>query len=77
MRPPSTAASPAARAWWTSGRILDEAGSGAFAREWAGERAGGRTTLARLRQAARSHPAERTGRELRAGMRWLDGAEED
>src|SRR6266545_2070982 len=42
------------------GRILDEAASGAFAREWLDE-----------------HAAERTGRTVRAGMPWLDGAQED
>src|SRR6266540_2113484 len=59
------------------GRILDQAGSGAFAREWLDEHAAGRPTLGRLREAARAHPADRTGRTVRAGMPWLDGAEED
>jgi len=59
------------------GRILDEAASGAFAREWLDEHAAGLPTLGRLREAAREHPAERTGRTVRAGMPWLDGAQED
>jgi ketol-acid reductoisomerase len=59
------------------GRLLDEAGSGTFAREWLDEHAAGQPTLSRLREAARQHPAERTGRTVRAGMPWLDGAGED
>jgi ketol-acid reductoisomerase len=59
------------------GRILGKAASGAFAREWLDEHAAGRPTLARLRESAREHAADRTGRTVRAGMPWLDEAEED
>ncbi|HYT27244.1 MAG TPA: ketol-acid reductoisomerase [Actinomycetota bacterium] len=53
------------------GRILAEVRSGEFAREWIAEDDQGRPNFARLREAARAHQIEQTGKPLRAMMSWL------
>ena len=50
-------------------RILEEIRSGAFARQWTGEAAGGGDSLRALLERGREHPSERVGARLRALMR--------
>jgi ketol-acid reductoisomerase len=49
------------------GRIQD----GTFAKEWIEENKKGGKTFAKLREAARRHPVEKVGEQLRAMMSWL------
>ena len=58
-------------------RILEEIRSGAFAREWIAEDDAGRPNFTRLREEARNHPIERTGKPLRRMMSWLRHPELD
>ncbi len=62
--------SPAVRAEMR--RLLAEIRSGAFAREWIAECRAGAPRFAELRRAAREHPIEKVGAELRAMMPWTE-----
>jgi ketol-acid reductoisomerase len=55
-------------------RILAEIQDGTFAREWIAEYAAGNGNYKSLKQADLQHPVEQIGRELRAGMKWLEQA---
>ena len=61
--------SPAVRAEMR--RLLADIRSGAFAREWIAECRAGAPRFAELRRAARQHPIEKVGAELRAMMPWI------
>ncbi|MCI0686810.1 MAG: ketol-acid reductoisomerase, partial [Sporichthyaceae bacterium] len=52
-------------------RMLAEVQSGAFAREWVAEDDEGRPNFNRMREEARDHMIERTGKPLRDMMSWL------
>jgi ketol-acid reductoisomerase len=52
--------------------ILGEIRTGAFAREWIRENAGGRPEYNRQLQADLAHPIEKVGADLRARMSWLN-----
>ncbi|HUA59980.1 MAG TPA: ketol-acid reductoisomerase [Verrucomicrobiae bacterium] len=52
-------------------KILAEIQSGEFARQWIGENKAGREKFLAMRQAARNHPIEQVGRELREMMTFL------
>jgi ketol-acid reductoisomerase len=62
--------SPAVRAEMR--RLLADIRSGAFAREWIAECRAGAPRFAELRRAAREHPIEKVGAELRAMMPWTE-----
>ena len=62
--------SPAVRAEMR--RLLADIRSGAFAREWIAECRAGAPRFAELRRAARQHPIEKVGAELRAMMPWTE-----
>jgi ketol-acid reductoisomerase len=53
-------------------RILGEIQSGEFAREWIAEDDAGRPNFTKWREQSEQHPIEKTGRELRAMMSWVD-----
>src|SRR5580658_10578805 len=53
-------------------RILGEIQSGQFAEEWVAENRSGRGRFEELRQAARAHPIEKVGAELRAMMPFIN-----
>ncbi|MGH7529600.1 MAG: ketol-acid reductoisomerase [Gemmatimonadales bacterium] len=53
-------------------RLLADIRSGAFAREWIAENRAGATRFAALRRAAREHPIEQVGAQLRAMMPWTE-----
>src|SRR3712207_5004884 len=52
-------------------RILGEIRDGRFAAEWVAESESGRARFNELREAARRHPIEQVGAELRAMMPWI------
>jgi ketol-acid reductoisomerase len=62
--------SPAVRAEMR--RLLADIRSGAFAKEWIAECRAGAPHFAELRRAARQHPIEKVGAELRAMMPWTE-----
>jgi ketol-acid reductoisomerase len=51
--------------------LLKDIQSGAFARDWMKEARNGRPRFQQLDDAARAHPIERVGAELRDMMPWL------
>src|SRR5580700_7233541 len=53
-------------------RILDEIRSGQFADEWIAENKAGRPRFNQQREAARAHPIEKVGAELRAMMPFIN-----
>ena len=53
-------------------RLLADIRSGAFAREWIAESRAGAPRFAELRRAARQHPIEEVGAQLRAMMPWTE-----
>lgn len=53
--------------------VLADIRSGAFAKRWIAEAAGGAKEFHRLRERDRQHPIEETGKQLRARMAWLAG----
>jgi ketol-acid reductoisomerase len=53
-------------------RLLADIRSGAFAREWIAESRAGAPRFAELRSAARQHPIEKVGAQLRAMMPWTE-----
>ncbi len=57
-------------------RILDEIQDGRFASEWIAENKAGRDRFNALRSAAREHPIEKVGAELRALMPFIAGGRE-
>ena len=52
-------------------KILQEIQSGEFAREWMAENRSGGGKFGRLRAAAKQHPVEEVGEELRSMMPWI------
>ena len=52
-------------------KVLKQIQSGAFAREWIKENKKGGKKFAKLREAAKRHPMETVGEQLRAMMSWL------
>jgi len=62
--------SPAVRAEMR--RLLADIRSGAFAKEWIAESRAGAPHFEELRRAARQHPIEKVGAELRAMMPWTE-----
>src|SRR5438874_630622 len=54
-------------------RLLADIRSGAFAKEWIAESRAGAPHFEELRRAARQHPIEKVGAELRAMMPWTEG----
>lgn len=52
-------------------RLLADIQSGAFARDWMNEARSGRGRFQQLDEAAREHPIERVGAQLRGMMPWL------
>jgi ketol-acid reductoisomerase len=55
-------------------RILREIQSGDFAREWIAENRAGQENFRRMRAEQADAPVERTGRELRSMMSWINPA---
>jgi len=53
-------------------RLLADIRSGAFAKEWIAECRAGAPRFAELRRAARQHPIEQVGAQLRAMMPWTE-----
>ena len=53
-------------------RLLADIRSGAFAREWIAESRAGAPRFAELRRAAKQHPIEHVGAQLRAMMPWTE-----
>ena len=53
-------------------RLLADIRSGAFAKEWIAESRAGAPRFEELRRAARQHPIEKVGAELRAMMPWTE-----
>jgi ketol-acid reductoisomerase len=53
-------------------RLLADIRSGAFAREWIAESRAGAPRFAELRRAAKEHPIEQVGAQLRAMMPWTE-----
>src|SRR2546421_8809732 len=53
-------------------RLLADIRSGAFAKEWIAESRAGAAHFEELRRAARQHPIEKVGAELRAMMPWTE-----
>jgi ketol-acid reductoisomerase len=53
-------------------RILREIQSGDFAREWIAENRAGQENFRRMRAEQADAPVERTGRELRSMMSWIN-----
>lgn len=54
-------------------RLLKDIQDGSFAKEWVAECEGGCKNFNRLRAAAKEHPIEKIGANLRAMMPWLKG----
>ena len=54
------------------GKVLKEIQSGAFARQWIRENAGGRKRYTKLLKSDLKHPIEKIGAKLRARMPWLN-----
>ena len=52
-------------------KILKQIQSGKFAKEWIEENKKGGKKFAKLREAAKQHPVEKVGEQLRAMMSWL------
>ena len=52
-------------------KILKEVQSGKFAREWMRENKKGRPNFNAMRDAAKNHPLEKVGEQLRAMMPWM------
>jgi ketol-acid reductoisomerase len=52
--------------------ILSEIQSGEFAREWIAENQAGQENFQRMREEGKDHQIETVGKELRAGMDWID-----
>jgi len=52
-------------------RVLKKIQNGSFAKEWIEENKKGGENFARLREAAKQHPIEKVGEQLRAMMSWL------
>ena len=52
-------------------KVLAQIQDGSFAREWIEENKSGGRNFAKLREAARQHPVEKVGEQLRAMMSWL------
>jgi ketol-acid reductoisomerase len=57
--------------------VLKKIQEGTFAREWLEENRQGRPRFEALRQAARQHPIEQIGKELRSMMSWLKPSVEE
>jgi ketol-acid reductoisomerase len=53
-------------------RILKEIQDGDFAREWIAENRAGQENFLRMRSEQAAAPVERTGKELRAMMDWIE-----
>jgi ketol-acid reductoisomerase len=53
-------------------RLLADIRSGAFAKEWIAESRAGAPRFAELRRAAKQHPIEQVGAQLRAMMPWTE-----
>ncbi len=53
-------------------QLLDEIQSGDFAREWIAENRAGQENFTRMREEQARHQVETVGKELRAGMDWID-----
>ncbi|MDE2339271.1 MAG: ketol-acid reductoisomerase [Gammaproteobacteria bacterium] len=53
-------------------KVLKEIQTGAFARQWIRENAGGRKRYAKLLKSDLKHPIEKVGAKLRARMPWLN-----
>ena len=53
-------------------KVLKEIQSGAFARQWISENAGGRKRYTKLLKSDLKHPIEKVGAKLRARMPWLN-----
>jgi ketol-acid reductoisomerase len=51
--------------------VLKQIQSGKFAKEWIEENKKGGQNFAQLRAAAKQHPIEKVGEQLRAMMSWL------
>ncbi len=52
--------------------ILAEIQSGEFAKEWIAENQAGQENFQRMREEGKKHQIEDVGKELRAGMSWID-----
>jgi ketol-acid reductoisomerase len=52
-------------------KVLKQIQSGKFAEEWIKENKKGGKKFAKLREAAKQHPIEKVGEQLRAMMSWL------
>jgi len=52
-------------------KVLKQIQSGKFAKEWIEENKKGGKKFAKLREAAKQHPVEKVGEQLRAMMSWL------
>jgi ketol-acid reductoisomerase len=52
-------------------RVLKKIQNGSFAKEWIEENKKGGENFAKLREAAKQHPIEKVGEQLRAMMSWL------
>ncbi len=53
-------------------QILAEIQSGDFANEWIAENKAGQENFQRMREEGKNHKIEEVGKELRAGMSWMD-----
>jgi ketol-acid reductoisomerase len=53
-------------------KILGEIQSGEFAKEWIAENKAGHENFDRMREEAASAPIEKTGKDLRGMMPWID-----
>jgi ketol-acid reductoisomerase len=53
-------------------KILAEIQSGEFANEWIAENKAGQENFNRMREEGKTHKIEEVGKELRAGMSWID-----
>jgi ketol-acid reductoisomerase len=52
-------------------KVLKQIQNGNFAKEWIKENKKGGKKFAKLREAAKQHPVEKVGEQLRAMMSWL------
>jgi ketol-acid reductoisomerase len=52
-------------------KVLKQIQNGKFAKEWIAENKQGGKEFAKLREAAKQHPIEKVGEQLRAMMSWL------
>jgi ketol-acid reductoisomerase len=55
----------------TMKKVLAQIQDGTFAKEWIEENKKGGKNFAKLREAAKQHPVEKVGEQLRAMMSWL------